>query len=212
MLIRLTKFWVTIIIAVSAATMHVTIGSTQETKTPSIADQNQSKSEQKKPEFELAEDVDGLFDQLKRARDRKRAERISQRIWLHWQTSDSRSIDLLTNWARSATGKKDFAAALDLLDQVVVLRPDYAEGWNQRATLHYIMQNYSKSIADIERTLVLEPRHYGALAGLATIQQNIGDKKSALSTWHKVLSIYPAMKNGQDSVIKLEEALSGSGI
>ena len=116
-----------------------------------------------KPAFELADDLDGLFDQLKRTGDKRRADRISQRIWQKWQASDSRSVDLLTHWARGASSKKDYAVALDLLDQVVTLRPRYAEGWNQRATLHYAMKNFSKSIADIERTLALEPRHYGAL-------------------------------------------------
>jgi len=122
-----------------------------------------------KKTFELAADLDGLFNQLKKTRSQKLAKRISERIWEIWQTSDSKSIDLLTNWARRASGGKKYGAALDLLDQVVVLRPDYAEGFNQRATLHYMMENYDKSIADIERTLALEPRHYGALAGLASI-------------------------------------------
>lgn len=162
--------------------------------------------------FELAKDLDGLFDQLAKTRDQKRAERISSRIWEEWQTSDSRSIDLLTTWARSASGRKRFGAALDLLDQVIALRPDYAEGFNQRATLHYMMQSYGKSISDIERTLALEPRHYGALSGLASIFEQIGDKERALETWYRVLAIYPALKNAQDAVIRLEEELTGDGI
>ena len=163
-------------------------------------------------QFQLADDLDGLFEQLGRTSNEQRGKRISQKIWSKWQSSGSKSIDLLTGWARTASGNKDFSAALDLLDQVVVLRPEYAEGWNQRATIHFLMNNYVKSIADIERTLALEPRHYGALAGLAQIQLALGDKKGALTSWHRVLAIYPSMKNGQDSVIKLEEELSGSGI
>ncbi len=162
--------------------------------------------------FELAKDLDGLFGQLKRTRQQKRAERISQAIWAQWHQSDSRSIDLLTTWARSAAGKKSYGKAMDLLDQVVVMRPDYAEGFNQRATVHYMMKNYAKSIADIERTLALEPRHFGALAGLANILERIGEKERAMQTWYRVLTVYPAMKNAQKSVVRLEEELAGSGI
>lgn len=164
------------------------------------------------PAVELAKDLDGLFAQLKRTRDPKLAERISARIWEEWKTSDSRSIDLLTHWARSASGQKRYGKALDLLDQVVVLRPKYAEGYNQRATLHFMMQEYGKSIVDIERTLALEPRHYGALSGLASILERLGQKEKALETWYRALNVYPAMKNAQNSVLRLEEELEGSGI
>ena len=170
------------------------------------------KPKPQKPVFELAKDIDGLFEQLKRTRNEKRADQISSRIWSHWRTSDSKSIDLLTNWARAASKRKQFGKALDLLDQVVVLRPDYAEGYNQRATLHYMMDNYSKSIVDIERTLALEPRHYGALSGLAAILERLQQKEKALDTWYRTLEIYPAMKSAQSAVIRLEEELAGSGI
>lgn len=165
-----------------------------------------------KPAFELAKDLDGLFGQLGKTRDKKRAERISARIWELWQTSDSRSVDLLTNWARQASGDQNYVVALDLLDQVIALRPDYAEGFNQRATLHFMMDNYAKSIVDIERTLALEPRHYGALSGLAAILERLDRKEEALDTWYRVLSLYPALESGQESVIRLEEELAHNRI
>lgn len=163
-----------------------------------------------KPEFQLADNLDGLLEQLARTRDINRAKRVEQRIWELWRGSDSKSIDLLTGWARKAMGAKKFNQALDLLDQVVVLRPNYAEAWNQRATLHFMMQDYNKSIADIERTLALEPRHFGALAGLAYILERIGQKKRALDVWYRALRVYPAMKSGQDSILRLEEELAGA--
>jgi len=161
---------------------------------------------------ELAKDLDGLFLQLKRTSDTKQAGRISKRIWGEWQTSDSKSVDLLTGWARAALDKHQFGKAMDLLDQVIVLRPQYAEGYNQRATLHFILKNYGKSVADIERTLALEPRHYGALSGLAAILEILGNKKNALSAWYRALEVYPAMTNAQNAVARLEEELAGSGI
>ena len=165
-----------------------------------------------KPAFELAKDLDGLFLQLSKTSSSRRGERISDRIWELWRESDSKSVDLLTGWARSAMAGKRFTQALDLLDQVVYLRPEFAEGYNQRATLHFVMENYAKSIVDIERTLALEPRHYGALAGLAAIFERLNQKERALDTWYRTLAVYPAMKNAQNSVIRLEEELAGSGI
>ena len=181
---------------------------TPQEKSPAEAD-TEDKTAAKKKSFELAPDLDGLFGQLKRTRDKRRAQRIAQRIWLEWQTSKSRSIDLLTNWARAATSRRQYGAALDLLDQVVVINPQYAEGWNQRATVHFVMKNYSRSIADIERTLALEPRHFGALGGLAAIQELFGRDRDALATWYRALNVYPAMKSAQDAVIRLEEELAG---
>ncbi len=176
------------------------------------ADKNAAAAKTAKPEFELAKDLDGLFAQLGKTRNTRRAKRISGRIWELWRESDSKSVDLLTGWASTAMSAKRFSQALDLLDQVVYLRPDFAEGYNQRATLHFMMENYAKSISDIERTLALEPRHYGALAGLASIFERLNQKERALDTWYRTLAVYPAMKSAQNAVIRLEEQLAGSGI
>lgn len=208
-----------LILVLFASLSGLSIAAAQVAKKPTpdieVPQDPASKSPPQQPKnqsFELARDLDGLFDQLRRTRDRNNADRISTRIWEIWQTSDSRSIDLLTLWARSASGRRRFDVALDLMDQVVAMRPDYAEGFNQRATLHFMMENYGKSIADIERTLALEPRHYGALAGLAAILERLEKKDDALETWYRTLTIYPAMKSAQDAVIRLEEELAGSGI
>ncbi|NKB50681.1 MAG: hypothetical protein GKR97_00390 [Rhizobiaceae bacterium] len=210
------KSFVPLILAAGLATGPVALAFAQSNRVPLPQASPPTASSKpvagKKAPFELAKDLDGLFKQLGRTSDSKLADRISTRIWEIWHTSDSKSVDLLTKWARTASGKRSFNVALDLLDQVVALRPNYAEGFNQRATLHFMMENYGKSIADIERTLALEPRHYGALAGLATILERIGEKDRALETWHRVLSVYPAMTNAQDSVVRLEEELAGNRI
>lgn len=202
----------------TALALSVTIGSVglahaeSVPEKPASPESSSPKISKAKPAFEFAKDLDGLFGQLKRTRDIGLAERISTRIWEEWQSSDSKSVDLLTRWARVAMGKQRFSKALDLLDQVVVLRPKYAEGYNQRATLHFMMQDFGKSIADIERTLALEPRHYGALSGLAGILERLGQKEKALETWYRALNVYPTMRNAQESVLRLEEELEGKRI
>lgn len=156
--------------------------------------------------------IDQLFADLKRERNEKAAERIAGRIWSEWFQSGSASVDLMMQWSQKAIENQKFDVALDFLDQVVTLQPTYAEGWNRRATVHYMMKNFGKSMADIDRTLQLEPRHFGALSGLAQIMATTGHKQSALEAWQRVLGIYPMMRSAQDQVATLSEELAGEGI
>ena len=94
----------------------------------------------------------------------------------------------------------------------MTLAPNYVEGWNRRATVHFLMQNYRKSMADIDRVLQLEPRHFGALAGMAQIMETTGRKQLALQAWQKVLDIYPMQRSAQEKVAKLSEELAGEAI
>jgi tetratricopeptide (TPR) repeat protein len=156
--------------------------------------------------------LDELFGQLKRERNEKAAERIASRISEEWNHSGSASIDLMMMWSKDAMDSKKFDVALDFLDQVVTMEPTYAEGWNRRATVHFVMQNYAKSMADISHTLELEPRHFGALAGMGQIMKNTGRNELALQAWQRVLDIYPMMRNAQNEVATLSEELAGEGI
>ncbi|GLS30461.1 hypothetical protein [Neomesorhizobium albiziae] len=156
--------------------------------------------------------LDELFSELKRERNEKAAERIAGRIWQEWFKSGSASVDLMMQWASQAMEAKKFDVALDFLDQVIVLQPTYAEGWNRRATVHFMMQNFGKSMADIERTLELEPRHFGALSGMAEIMKTTGRKQLALDAYQRVLEIYPMMRSAQNEVSELSEELAGEGI
>lgn len=154
--------------------------------------------------------LDQLFADLKRQSKPEAASRITRRIWALWNESGSASIDLLMARAGAAMKEDKNALALDLLDQVTTLAPDYAEGWNRRASVHYAMKNPGRSLGDIERALALEPRHFGALSGLALILQSIGREDKALETWLRVLDLNPADRNAQEQVIKLEEKLTGN--
>jgi tetratricopeptide (TPR) repeat protein len=173
---------------------------------PAVEDQEDAGTEA--PEGRL----DKLFAELKRERNERAAERIAGRIWTEWFKSGSATIDLMMQWAQTAADKKDFDVALDFLDQIVTLSPNFAEGWNRRATIHFLMNNYAKSMADIDRTLQLEPRHFGALSGMAQILKNTDRKQLALDAYLRVLDIYPMMRSAQTEVATLSEDLSGEGI
>jgi tetratricopeptide (TPR) repeat protein len=156
--------------------------------------------------------LETLFGELKRERNERKAERIAARIQQEWSRSGSASVDLMMQWSQKAMQAEKFDVALDFLDQVVTLSPTYSEGWNRRATVHFMMRSFGKSMADIDRTLQLEPRHFGALAGLAQIMKQRGSKELALSAYQRVLDIYPMLRSAQNEVATLSEELAGEGI
>jgi tetratricopeptide (TPR) repeat protein len=156
--------------------------------------------------------LDAMFVELRRAKNEKLAADVATRIKTEWNQSGSATIDLLMQWASEAMDKKDYPTALDFLDQAIVLKPDFAEGWNRRATVHFLAGNYSKSMTDIERTLALEPRHFGALSGMGMIFIDLGKKELALNAFRKVLEVYPQLRDIQMQVGNLEEQLAGSRI
>jgi tetratricopeptide (TPR) repeat protein len=183
----------------------------EEQVAPPAADQAQP-AEPAKPEQTRDQRLDSLFGQLKRERNEKAAERIAGQIWEEWFQSGSASVDLMMQWAQHAMEQQKYDVALDFLDEVITLQPSYAEGWNRRATVNFMMSNYAKSMSDIDHTLALEPRHFGALSGMAQILKNTGKKELALKAYQRVLDIYPMMRSAQNEVSTLSEELAGEGI
>ena len=180
---------------------------------PAVATEPTAAAIEKPPAAAKAENrLDALFGELKRERNEKAAERIAGRIREAWSQSGSASIDLMMGWSKTAMDNKKFDVALDFLDQVVTMEPTYAEGWNRRATVHFMMQNYAKSMSDINHTLQIEPRHFGALSGMGQIMRNTGREELALQAWERVLDIYPMMRSAQNEVATLSEELAGEGI
>jgi tetratricopeptide (TPR) repeat protein len=157
-----------------------------------------------------AKTVDALFEALKRERDPEKAKSVAGQIIAEVNDSGSATINLLMQWSADAIKEKKNAAALDFLDRVTLLDPAFTEGWNRRATLHYAMGDRRKSMADIAEVLKREPRHFGALAGMAGILTEAGDDQLALKAWERYLDIYPADRDAQEAVVKLSEKIAGS--
>ncbi|MBZ9654529.1 hypothetical protein [Phyllobacterium lublinensis] len=153
--------------------------------------------------------LDELFASLKRESNEVKAARIASLIQNQWQNSGSATVDLMMAWSAKAMEDKKYSMALDFLDQVVVMKPDYAEGWNRRATLHFMMNDYGRSMADIQRTLSLEPRHFGALSGMAAILKDTGRKEAALEAFERVLTVYPMLRAAQAQAGELADELTG---
>jgi tetratricopeptide (TPR) repeat protein len=156
--------------------------------------------------------LDFLFGALKVAPDEASAKHVEARIWALWMQTPSDTAALLMMRAKAAMDAQQMDVALKLLDAVVKLRPDYVEGWNRRATLYYLQNDYAHSLEDIEQVLVREPRHFGALAGLGMIMQDLGDEKRALDAFRKALALNPHLEKVPELVKTLSEKVEGRDI
>ncbi len=156
--------------------------------------------------------LDKLFDELAVSPDEAHSARFEAEILKRLHSSGSATTDLLLSWAIEAMNKKRHTDALDILDQVILLDPDFAEGWNKRATVHFLMKEYGKSIADIQHTLALEPRHFGALSGFGMILRDIGKDHLAVDAFRKALAIHPKLKNAREALESLEAKIDGESI
>jgi tetratricopeptide (TPR) repeat protein len=156
--------------------------------------------------------LDFLFGALKAAPDDASAKHVEARIWAIWMQTPSDTAALLMMRAKAAMDAQQMDVALKLLDAVVKLRPDYVEAWNRRATLYYLQNDYAHSLQDIEQVLVREPRHFGALAGLGMIMQDLGDEKRALDAFRKALAVNPHLEKVPELVKTLREKVEGRDI
>src|SRR5438105_12888388 len=149
--------------------------------------------------------LDFLFGALKAAPDEASARHVEARIWAMWLQTPSDTAALLMSRAKAAMDAQNTDVALKLLDSLVKLRPDYTEAWNRRATLYYLKNDYVHSMQDIQQVLTREPRHFGALAGLGMIMQEVGDDKRALDAFRRALAVNPYLDKLPDLVKSLTE-------
>jgi tetratricopeptide (TPR) repeat protein len=156
--------------------------------------------------------LDFLFGALKAAPDADSAKHVEARIWALWTQTPSDTTALLMARSKVALDAKNFDVALKLLDAVVKLKPDYVEGWDRRATLYYLKNDYTRSLSDIEQVLMREPRHFGALAGLGMIMQELGDDRRALDAFRRTLAINPHIDKIPELVKTLSEKVEGRDI
>ena len=156
--------------------------------------------------------LDRLYARLREAPDEKRAAGIARNIQRELMNSGSPTIALLMTQAAAAVEAKDLPVALDLLDAVVRLKPGYAEGWNRRATVYFMLDDYGKSLADLERALALEPRNWEAIGGLASILSALDEKEGARAACAQALEIYPLQPRIKKSCDELDSEADGEDI
>jgi tetratricopeptide (TPR) repeat protein len=179
---------------------------------PATPDPKAERRPVRKPALSRAQQLDGLFEALKRAPDERIAKAIEQRIEATMLQSGSDTADLLMVRARTAIQAKDSDLALELLDAAIAYEPEFVEAWAQRATLLYVKKDLGGSLADIRVVLAREPRHFGALVGLGVILQDIGENKHALDAFRRALAVNPHLKAVPEFVKKLEVKVEGLDI
>jgi tetratricopeptide (TPR) repeat protein len=156
--------------------------------------------------------LDFLFGALKAAPDEDSAKSIEDRIWAQWTVSGSDTTTLLMGRAKQAIEGDDYDLAIRLLDAVTETRPQYVEGWNRRATVFFLKKDYAASLKDLRKVLALEPRHFGALAGLGMIMQELGSDKEALAAYRRAAEVHPRLKGMADKIKALADKVDGRAI
>ena len=153
-----------------------------------------------------ARQLDDLFVGLNAAKTQEDGEAIVAQIWKLWQHSGNPELDAALERATLIMGQVP-ALALPVLDDIVTRAPGWAEGWNKRATVLYLMGEYDRSLADIDRVLALEPRHFGALAGIGLIRIEKGEPREALAAFLRALAVNPFLRERFGIIPALEKKL-----
>lgn len=154
----------------------------------------------------------GLFDRLKAASDVEAAAAIEAQIWVIWLEANDPAIDTLMTEGNEAIDAQRFGTALAKFNAIVEQRPDFAEGWNKRATVYYLMGDLAHSLEDIDRTLELEPRHIGALSGLGLVNIRMEREEAAADAFERVLNIDPQSVSAKNNLAIVKDILKRKSI
>jgi len=153
-----------------------------------------------------------LYALLATAEDEKGAKAVAEsieRIWLH---SGSPTVDLLFGRAMQAIVEKNFDRALTMLDHALEQAPDFTEGWNRRAFVHFQMKEVALALGDLRRALALDPSHFKALDGLAQILRDVGENRAALAVLRRLHDVHPYWAGAEQAIEELSREVEGQGI
>ena len=158
------------------------------------------------------ERLDELFLTLQSSKSSVELQEAEFEIWAIWYESGREDIDRLMKEAGTAVQSGDLPQAEVLYSQVIGTLPEFSEGWNRRATVRYYRQDYEGSLDDIEVTLRLEPRHFGAMWGLGMILGLEGDFTGAITAFERLLKLKPNARDARPRIELLKKKLANSAI
>jgi tetratricopeptide (TPR) repeat protein len=146
---------------------------------------------------------------LKRLRDESPFVRgfAEQGLWLLWSRSGEAGIDRLMASGIEQMQRGDYEASIATFSEVIRRRPEFAEGWNKRATVHYLAGDYKRSIADCDQVLRRNPSHFGAISGYGQIYFKLGQYDKALEWWRRALQVNPNMLGVEINIKETERLL-----
>lgn len=152
-------------------------------------------------------ELPALFEQLLEADSARTAGEIEAKIWQAWLSSEDTRAAALMRQLTAEMGSGNLEEALLVCNELVEHAPKFAEAWNKRATVYYLMGDFNASVEDIQRTLILEPRHFGAISGLGLIFFRQGNLSAALEAFEQVASISPQSLNAKRSIEQVRKQL-----
>jgi tetratricopeptide (TPR) repeat protein len=153
-----------------------------------------------------------LFENLRTAPSPEAAADVEGEIWAIWTKSGDAGLDQVFEVGSRAMAIGDTSTALKIFDAIVRKAPNFAEGWNKRAAVHYMMGNYEASLADIDRTLELEPHHFGALAGLGLVNIGLDRDEAALDAFERVLKVAPQSQSAKINIEIVKQRIKDKSI
>ncbi|WP_255448361.1 tetratricopeptide repeat protein [Telmatospirillum sp. J64-1] len=156
--------------------------------------------------------MDDLFLRLQTTSSEQEAHILEMTILHTWTKSGIPEVDTLTYQGLEAIDSGDLELAQHIFDRVVLMAPHFAEGWNLRASVHYLKGDYRSAVGDIERVLKLEPRHFGALAGLGQIFLSLGHDRAALKAFDMALALNPHLASARTHALELRQQIAGMAI
>lgn len=158
-----------------------------------------------------ADEVEDLLAQL-RAAEASEGARLVDEIYARWSQSGSPAMDFLLMRGREAMEAGDLRAAVEHLTALTDHAPEFAEGWNARATAFFLQERYGEAVHDIEQVLALNPNHFGAMSGLGLILEQIGYPKDALRALRAAADLNPSDVDIQGAIARLEREVGGASL
>ena len=149
--------------------------------------------------------LDELFLNVKDSQNELSSSVYIASIWKIWSETNDPKSQQLYNLGNQLLKQRKYNQSLIVFNQLIINKPDFAEGWNKRATLHFLMGNFNDSIKDIDKTLDLEPRHFGALDGLGQIHFKLNNFSESIHTYERLLTIVPHSSSAK-KMLKLMNA------
>ena len=154
-----------------------------------------------------SDNIDELFERLRTA-EPSEVNAIERLILLAWSDPGSPDLRAVFRQGQIALAQGDFLESVRQFSKLIDRAPDFAEGWNARATTYFLMNQFNHSIADIGMTLQLNPRHFGAMNGLAMILERVEDHEGALAVNRELLSIHPTRRGVEQAIKRLEAKIT----
>lgn len=175
---------------------------------PSKAQQDPSKSAR----LSRVERLDGLYATLRMAENPKAASVIAEQIERIWEHSGSNTADIMLQRAKKAIEQKNYDLALDLLDHLIPLKPDWAEVYHRRAVVFFLIKDEDSAMRDLRTVLAKDPNHFQALAGLGLLLQRTGNEKAAFAAFSRAVEVHPYLEDLAEKVTKMRDMIEGQPI